>query len=269
MFSVRHRRHGFTLIELLVVIAIIAILAAILFPVFARARAQARKISCTSNLKQLTMGFMMYAQDNDETFPYWNWGENWKNGSKTPNDATSLWCNAIFPYLKNGPVYHCPEDASGLTAAQYFNNLGWFDMATVKGFPIAVQNTLISYGANERVVSYTPQLAAMNKPADTLLVSDMLTPLSGADGYDDWKAAAAANDPNDVRLTWLMKRVAYPKGGNGLPDFWNLPPSGPWLNAWDEQYSQHGGGNNIGFADGHVRFVPAHKCTIALFGVTQ
>src|SRR5438552_6816904 len=65
------RRRGFTLIELLVVIAIIAILAAILFPVFARAREQARKASCQSNLKQIVTGFLMYNQDYDETMPPW------------------------------------------------------------------------------------------------------------------------------------------------------------------------------------------------------
>jgi prepilin-type N-terminal cleavage/methylation domain-containing protein len=70
------RRSGFTLIELLVVIAIIAILAAILFPVFAQAREKARGAACLSNTKQLTTGFVMYAQDYDETFPQWNWLQN-------------------------------------------------------------------------------------------------------------------------------------------------------------------------------------------------
>ena len=67
--SLRRRRQGFTLIELLVVIAIIAILAAILFPVFAKAREKARQISCTSNMKQLGLAFMQYQQDNDEVLP--------------------------------------------------------------------------------------------------------------------------------------------------------------------------------------------------------
>src|ERR671930_549723 len=67
-------RKGFTLIELLVVIAIIAILAAILFPVFARARAQARKVTGISNLKQIGLGTLMYAQDYDERLPHYDWG---------------------------------------------------------------------------------------------------------------------------------------------------------------------------------------------------
>ena len=94
------KQEGFTLIELLVVIAIIAILAAILFPVFAQARAKARQTSCLSNIKQLTLGWTMYAQDYDESFPQWKWDVNWSGGSGNPkNNGTTLWVNAIFPYV--------------------------------------------------------------------------------------------------------------------------------------------------------------------------
>ncbi len=93
------RTMGFTLIELLVVIAIIAILAAILFPVFAQARAKARQISCLSNMKQIGLGFMMYVQDYDETAPFRrvtaNGGDWW-----TPRMTS--WKDAILPYIKNG-----------------------------------------------------------------------------------------------------------------------------------------------------------------------
>jgi len=90
------RRAGFTLIELLVVIAIIAILAAILFPVFARAREKARQTSCLSNLKQLALGFMMYAQDYDESI----------RGARLPLDG---WTGAVLPYTKNEQIFNCPS----------------------------------------------------------------------------------------------------------------------------------------------------------------
>src|SRR5215469_15606399 len=102
-------RQGVTLIELLVVIAIIAILAAILFPVFAQAREKARQTSCLSNIKQLTLGFVMYSQDYDETFPQWNWADSYSapwgdKATVSPNNATSIWYYAIFPYVKSGKV---------------------------------------------------------------------------------------------------------------------------------------------------------------------
>jgi prepilin-type N-terminal cleavage/methylation domain-containing protein/prepilin-type processing-associated H-X9-DG protein len=89
-------RKGFTLIELLVVIAIIAILAAILFPVFAKAREKARQSSCASNLKQIGLGFMQYAQDYDEKL----------FGARLPREG---WTGAISPYIKNTQIFGCPS----------------------------------------------------------------------------------------------------------------------------------------------------------------
>ena len=94
---------GFTLIELLVVIAIIAILAAILFPVFARAREKARTASCQSNCKELALGMLMYAQDYDERTPGRRYG---------PSGSRTYWVNVIFPYVKNEQIYICPSIAS-------------------------------------------------------------------------------------------------------------------------------------------------------------
>jgi len=94
-------KKGFTLIELLVVIAIIAILAAILFPVFAKVREKARQITCASNLKQIGLGIMQYSQDNDEKQPY-------VFGNDGKPDTT--WCTLVMPYIKSAGVFKCPDD---------------------------------------------------------------------------------------------------------------------------------------------------------------
>src|SRR5690349_21250410 len=96
---------GFTLIELLVVIAIIAILAAILFPVFAQARAKARQAACLSNCKQIGLGLMMYVQDYDETYPCINRG--YITGNTTA--FYMMWTAQIQPYLKNSAIFECPD----------------------------------------------------------------------------------------------------------------------------------------------------------------
>lgn len=113
-------RRGFTLIELLVVIAIIAILASILFPVFARAREKARQSSCLSNLKQIDMAFQSYAQDYDEQLPYASAGA----ASAAPLPISPAWIYAsvanvwdvsagsIYPYIKNSQIYICPSRKS-------------------------------------------------------------------------------------------------------------------------------------------------------------
>ena len=97
---------GFTLIELLVVIAIIAILASILFPVFARARENARRASCQSNLKQIGLGFQQYTQDYD----------GWSPGSTTGNVS---WPSTIFPYIKSEQIFACPSSDDTQTSADY------------------------------------------------------------------------------------------------------------------------------------------------------
>jgi prepilin-type N-terminal cleavage/methylation domain-containing protein/prepilin-type processing-associated H-X9-DG protein len=103
-------RRGFTLIELLVVIAIIAILASILFPVFARAREKARQTSCLSNLKQLGLGMLMYAQDNDELFPiyYYPWVDSagYDNGIDV---GVITAYSALMPYVRNSQIFKCPS----------------------------------------------------------------------------------------------------------------------------------------------------------------
>ncbi len=116
------KKHGFTLIELLVVIAIIAILAAILMPVFARAREQARKGSCHSNMKQMTMGMLMYAQDYDERFPAGKSNcshgpfDSWNQSGMGIDDfhMQAQWYAALIqPYVKNPQVFRCPSMVDG------------------------------------------------------------------------------------------------------------------------------------------------------------
>jgi len=127
-------RSGFTLIELLVVIAIIAILAAILFPVFAKAREKARQVSCLSNLKQMGLGYMQYVQDYDESYIF---SERW-------GGAGQGWAGRVYPYVKDKAVYKCPNDT--ITSADFGNGTMWW---TRRG-------DYISYATNSNISAYAP-----------------------------------------------------------------------------------------------------------------
>src|SRR5471032_1222569 len=104
--STKTVKRGFTLIELLVVIAIIAILAAILFPVFARARENARRASCQSNLKQIGLGLLQYSQDYDGRLVSIQWNQP---GSTT----VTRWEDSAFPYIKSAQIFICPSEGFG------------------------------------------------------------------------------------------------------------------------------------------------------------
>lgn len=118
-----YKRQGFTLIELLVVIAIIAILAAILFPVFAKAREKARQASCQNNVKQLGVALMMYAQDYDEKYV-------------TNANSGYYWQDILQPYIKNTQVYNCPSSSlkwapQNVNAYSYTLNCMYWSNATL------------------------------------------------------------------------------------------------------------------------------------------
>ncbi len=153
------RAHGFTLIELLVVIAIIAILAAILFPVFARAREKARQSACLSNLKQLGLAVQMYAQDYDETLPF---GRMYYGPATVINNTTiysrPTWISQIMPYVQNEQIFICPSmkqyqmgDACGYS---YNGELGYWGGHPDRSGPLYDGVTLaeVSYPAETPMI---------------------------------------------------------------------------------------------------------------------
>jgi prepilin-type N-terminal cleavage/methylation domain-containing protein/prepilin-type processing-associated H-X9-DG protein len=155
----QRRSSGFTLIELLVVIAIIAILAAILFPVFAQAREKARQASCLSNQKQLSTAMAMYMQDYDERFP--NWRTLVAKSAENPN-AKITWVENMQPYCKNKNIWICPSD-------------------NTPGFKATNPTTQNSYWLNAYVFrwsGYSPTappsvtLAEIRYPATTIVLCD-------------------------------------------------------------------------------------------------
>ncbi len=171
-------RRGFTLIELLVVIAIIAILAAILFPVFARAREKARQTSCNSNLKQIGTAVLMYAQDYDERLPD-------HCGQRT----AACWAVSIYPYVANAQIFACPSsDAHG-------DEFGiWRDAPN--GTQHEFQPRLPrSYGWNLQVDC--DKLADIKEPAAVIFVADSqggsgwIAPMHSCIGFTDLGATAA------------------------------------------------------------------------------
>jgi prepilin-type N-terminal cleavage/methylation domain-containing protein/prepilin-type processing-associated H-X9-DG protein len=181
-------RRGFTLIELLVVIAIIAILAAILFPVFARAREKARQASCQSNEKQLALGFLMYVQDYDESFP-----PSWSaTGGRFPQ-AYDHWPALIYPYIKNTDLFDCPTSPD--KASRNIVSGGSYDG---------------NYGFNYDGLTYAinHQLASLPQPASVYLVFDS-GDIAVCSGGNTW-----AQLMEDLDLDWDSK-MEGPNRHNG------------------------------------------------------
>jgi prepilin-type N-terminal cleavage/methylation domain-containing protein/prepilin-type processing-associated H-X9-DG protein len=155
-------RRGFTLIELLVVIAIIAILAAILFPVFARAREKARQTSCLSNIKQIMLAAMAYAQDYDETLPHCSW--------YYAPDATTVvnWYEVLQPYMENTAIMICPSNpkAYGI-GASYAVGYGW-------------NYQEFGYCDASHYSGWATPLGEIDEPATTILLGDSADNNSGS-----------------------------------------------------------------------------------------
>jgi prepilin-type N-terminal cleavage/methylation domain-containing protein/prepilin-type processing-associated H-X9-DG protein len=228
----RVARRGFTLIELLVVIAIIAILAAILFPVFAQAREAARKSSCQSNLKQLGNAFLMYVQDYDETYPQ-SFIDGPPYGSPTVRAFAQAingtygpltggtWGSVLQPYVKNVQVFGCPS-TSGT------------DIYAPSTFKTQVK---IGYTYNQLLAWNS--IAAVAAPASIFMVWEF----GGDEGFNTTllggyphvtQAGYGPSNPYKYGMS-----VAMYSGFTGLPE-WNYDRI-------------HGGTNNYLYADGHVK----------------
>ena len=247
MFSHSLRsRKGFTLIELLVVIAIIAILAAILFPVFQKVRENARKASCQSNLKQIGLAATQYIQDYDEQMvPGWM-------GDPFNSDNTGLrykWMDMIYPYVKSTGVFKCPDDSGNLTIGSTGNYVlapvGTTPGGTVPAGQTYNQNfgsyQLNSTGFNEGDVTLrgpgnSIPNSSLQSPASTIWITD------GDGGY---------TTTSDVNTNLkILTRGSYKGVG------WNV---GPNVADGHLALTRHGAPDlcNTLFCDGHVKSMRA------------
>lgn len=210
------KKKAFTLIELLVVIAIIAILAAILFPVFAKAREAARKTSCINNLKQIGTSIMMYAQDYDEVLPTFVFASPPANFAQPNNYGWTYIFTRLDPYTKNSGIYACPS-------------------ATPSLYGPAGSQINVSYAYNEYIYdvargwsSLAALTGAKNGIASIAIVAD-----SNFRGiFNDWDAG---NTGNATYPTNYLARVLLANAGQTQP--------------------RHEGSNFI-YADGHAKFSP-------------
>ena len=245
----RRKQSGFTLIELLVVIAIIAILAAILFPVFQKVRENARRIACLSNTKQLAIAAIQYEQDNDEKTP----------GGANYNGLGSGWAGQIYPYAKSTGVFICPDDSSSQIKI---------------GVPT-------SYGFNRNCAVYTynptppvgQSLAAFTAPAKTVLlfevvhsgyyditIGDQLLPghSNGDDTYGGGSVAGSGLGGDYDMVGYNIRdngqlqpnRVQYATGvlRNSRTDVYSKSDFAPSARHSD------GDGANYTMADGHSKY---------------
>ena len=237
-----HRRRAFTLIELLVVIAIIAILAAILFPVFAQAKAAAKQSVCLSNVKQLNLALVQYGGDNDDQFPAgrpyvfggWNLGyHGWDFPCHADQSETDclMWGNSTYPYVKSVGIFSCP---TAPTANPY--NYGSDRFSTAYTF----NGTLQFYSST-----------AVNQPATTVLL---------------WSGFKA----NQVKgRTWSNPTPDCPDNTPGTSCVYvpNLDGNGTGNGSKDQIYTDgafearntkwmHGQGDNFSYVDGHAKWRP-------------
>ena len=241
-------RRGFTLIELLVVIAIIAILAAILFPVFARAREKARQIDCASNLRQIGLAVLQYVQDNDERMPQaevhdagsgWNPGIIWDCPAlPTDTEDPQTWANSIQPYMKSYAVLACKSKTS---------------LGAPFTPPPAPGDGPISYTFNGDLQFY-PESGVL-APSSVILAWSGLQKHS-INGYVWENPILTCPDPNSPCIYQPQngdKTCSNANNGNGGTDGLYYFTQG----ITDYSEYVHGRGDNFVYVDGHVKWQPA------------
>jgi len=238
----RSPSRGFTLIELLVVIAIIAILAAILFPVFAQAREKARQTSCLSNGKQIGTAMMMYVQDYDEKLsPVYTAsadGSDWLAVRQCNNNkgVFQTWVGLIDPYVKNLAVFHCPSAIGDppIWAGQYFNTCNvqlWSDLG------LNYQYLSPALGGNFYQRDGKAQ-AGINSVAETVLLVD------------------SGNEVSKTAGQFEISFLVDPPDGYTSP---NTLGFGGWgndgqLGPYGDAEARHSKGANVSMCDGHSKF---------------
>ena len=228
------RNRAFTLIELLVVIAIIAILAAILFPVFARARENARRASCQSNLKQIGLGIMQYTQDYDETMPLATFGTS----SFGPSQAgvSWKWMDAIYPYVKSEQIFNCPSQTLPYTDTQ--DNFRSYAYVNPSGSAAAAAPANYgSYGANANYAeangSYkSPFGVAIYAPTKVSSIESVATTVAAADSAS-----------NNYGLPYMIRYAYYIRSIQGTAG----------SRYCDSMTERHLETTNVLFCDGHVK----------------
>jgi len=236
------RSNGFTLIELLVVIAIIAILAAILFPVFARVREKARQTSCLSNEKQLGLALTQYVQDNNERYPC---------GSAGVYQSGRGWAGTLYPYVKSAGAYTCPDDStpgahvsynlnSNLAPSMWENSKSANEIIPVKVSDfVAPAMSVVLY---EAAYNEFCDVTATNPPEnDSAVGNGTFRPYDN--GVYDTGVLGNATDPG----------VYYQQVVTGCPG------AGCWYNYtladfFNNKIGRHTGGSNFLYADGHAKW---------------
>jgi prepilin-type N-terminal cleavage/methylation domain-containing protein len=261
------RSRGFTLIELLVVIAIIAILAAILFPVFAQAREKARQISCLSNMKEVSLSVLMYVQDYDETYPQ---SEFWNEASFPA--GYSLWSgqNVTQPYIKNKQVLLCPDDNPGTVDPGIISSLGPTRVPVGSSY---MPNAMSTYYTGETAfgmtnpvgifsldTSYTglanspTSLAEVNHPADCVMLSE------GKRDLVNWWTGTKNYEDNEVDWIFFSNVGIYDQWE--IIDFALAPQlalSIPYDATLVPVWHKHSGMANFDFTDGHCKAQQANN----------